>query len=316
MCTVIAFKKNTLFFGRNMDIEYDFGQKIAFMPREFVYHTKREGALLKHYAMIGAARVEDGVPLYAEACNEKGLCMAGLNFPGNAVYADEAEKGKIQLAPYEIIPYVLGKCADVEEAKALLKNTEIIKVQYKPALPLAPLHWIVADKNSSIVVERTERGLEIFDNPYGVLTNNPPFAKQKENVSICRELSVKNPENYFGKELPQEYLCEGVGAIGLPGDFSSRSRFIKALFCKENSVCGDSEKQCVAQVFRILDSVAMVRGTVITQNGLPDLTTYSCCIDAQNGVYYYKTYDSFAVNAVRMDKDNLNSEKVIVSEMI
>ena len=106
MCTAIAFLNKSLYFGRNMDIEYDFGQKIVIMPDEFPLATKCSGTLLKHYAVIGIARVEEGYPLYAEACNEKGLCMAGLNFPFNAVYADKESEGKIMLAPYVRFPFV------------------------------------------------------------------------------------------------------------------------------------------------------------------------------------------------------------------
>ena len=175
MCTVISFVKDSLFFGRNMDIEYDFGQKIAVMPREFAFGTKRAGTLLKHYAMIGVARVEDGCPLYAEACNEKGLCMAGLNFPANAVYKDRGEKGQTELAPYELIPYVLGKCASVDEAEKLLSDVEVVGERFRPHLPLAPLHWIISDDKRNIVFECTSEGARIFDDPFGVLTNNPPF---------------------------------------------------------------------------------------------------------------------------------------------
>lgn len=315
MCTAIEFLNKSLYFGRNMDIEYDFGQKIVIMPDEFPLATKCSGTLLKHYAVIGIARVEEGYPLYAEACNEKGLCMAGLNFPFNAVYADKESEGKIMLAPYELIPYVLGKCADICEARELISRSEIINRSYKPSLPVAPLHWMVSDKNGSFVVERTSRGLEIFDNPCGVMTNNPPFDSQIKNLEKIKGLSVKNPAGYFGKAEPEENYCAGVGALGLPGDYSSSSRFVKAVFLKDNSVCGESAESCVSQVLHILDAVAMPRGSVVTDEGKLDVTTYSCCIDAERGVYYYKTYDGFAVKKSEMTEELKRGSLLAVSEM-
>lgn len=300
MCTVITLVKNGLFFGRNMDIDYDPGLKIVAMPREFPLTTKRAGALLKHYAIIGAARVEDGYPLYAEACNEKGLCMAGLNFPFNAKYADRAEKEKIAVTPYELIPYVLGKCADINEAKKLFENTEIIGIPFKESLPLAPLHWIVADRSGSFVVERTDKGVSLYDDPCGVLTNNPPFPSHLENIERYKALSVENSKNTCSR-VDYSTFSEGEGALGLPGDFSSPSRFVKAWFCLKNSVCGESMTEKVAQTFRILNAVAMTKGSVVTQSGNLDQTTYLCCIDAENAVYYYKTYDGLNVNCVRIN---------------
>ena len=89
MCTALTYVKGSLFFGRNMDIEYRFGEKVVITPREYIFKFKREGDFKNCYALIGMANVTDDYPLYAEACNEKGLCMAGLNFPFNAKYAKE-----------------------------------------------------------------------------------------------------------------------------------------------------------------------------------------------------------------------------------
>lgn len=311
MCTVITLIKDGLFFGRNMDIDFEPGLKIAVMPREFPLTTKKAGTLLKHYATIGAARVEDGYPLYAEACNEKGLCMAGLNFPFNAVYANEVKAGKTALAPYELIPYVLGKCADIREAKELLKDTELVGLPFKDGLPLAPLHWIVADKNGSFVVERTQDGLILFDDPAGVLTNNPPFPSHLENIKRYYELSVSNMQN-SATRVDKTTFSEGEGAIGLPGDLSSPSRFVKAWFLLKNSVVGEGVGEKVSQVFHILSSVAMTKGSVVTQGGGLDVTAYSCCIDAENAAYYYRTYDGLSVNCLK--PETFDGDKLCVTD--
>lgn len=316
MCTVVTLAKNGFYFGRNMDIDRDFGQKVVVTPREYALATKRAGVILRHYAMIGAARVEDGYPLYAEACNETGLCMAALNFPGNAVYAESDESGKTALAPYELIPYILAKCADIGEAKRELEKTEIISLPFNDRLPLAPLHWIVADKEGCVTVERTVKGIKVFDNPYGVLTNNPPFDFHRENVKNYLGLSAENPATRECGETKISPFSQGAGAVGLPGDFSSSSRFVKAFFCKSNSVCGEKRGACEAQAFHILSTVAMPKGSVITADGKCDFTAYSCVIDAGPAIYAFRTYDSADVKRVHMTEEYAKGDVLSVFDMV
>lgn len=308
MCTAIAFGKNTLFFGRNMDLEYHFGESVVITPRNFGLPTKRAGLLVPQYAMIGMASVADGYPLYAEAMNECGLCMAGLNFPDHAHYPAEASPQKTAVTPYELIPVVLGTCRTCAEAKKLLADLTLIAIPFSPTLPLAPLHWMISDAEGSLTLECTQSGMHLYDNPYGVLTNNPPFPFHHENVRQYLHLSAQSPQNAFGAELSLTPFGQGAGALGLPGDFSSASRFVKALFCKTNSICDSSEQACISQVFHSLDAVAMVRGSVITPEGKPDLTTYSCCMSAATKRYYYKTYENSQITQIELTEER-NSHK-------
>ena len=115
------------------------------------------------------------------------------------------------------------------------------------------------------------------------------------NLNNYLGLSAGNPENRFAEDLELKTYAQGMGGIGLPGDASSASRFIRAAFLKWNSAAPEEEKANVSQFFHILDSVAMVRGAVVTEAGTYDITTYSCCINAATGAYYYKTYDDSRV---------------------
>lgn len=312
MCTAFTYQKGSLYFGRNMDIEYAFGEQVVITPRDYPISTKCCGIIPSHYAIIGMANVTDNYPLYAEAANEKGLCMAGLNFPSNAVYHLSSEIKKTAVTPYELILFVLGQCGSLSEAKALLSQIELVAIPFNQALPLAPLHWIVSDSSGSITVESTASGMHIYDNPYGVLTNNPPFPFHVENVRQFLHLSAQYPDNRFSQSLQLTPFGQGVGAIGIPGDFSPASRFIKTLFCKANSMSDDTENSCVAQVFHILDSVAMVRGTVITGEGRPDITTYSCCINASSGTYYYKTYENNQITKIQLTQERMSGKDLIM----
>lgn len=318
MCTALAYVKNTLYFGRNMDIEYRFGEKVVITPREYLFELKKEGAYKNRYAMIGMANVTDEYPLYAEACNEKGLCMAGLNFPASAKYAAEKKAYRFALAPYETIPYVLGSCANLSEAKKALENTDTVGIDFKPSMPCAPLHWMISDAGGSIVVEYGEEGMKIYDNPYGVITNNPPFPFHKENVRQYMNLKAEYPEDGFCKTAKLTSFGVGGGAVGLAGDWSSPSRFVRTVFCKENSLAYSGAKEsgdCVTEVFHILDSAAMPSGSVLTKDGKVDKTTYSCCIDAKEGAYYYKTYSNFRLNKISLSEETECGKTLAIFEL-
>ena len=117
------------------------------------------------------AHIANDYPLYYEAVNEQGLGMAGLNFFGNAVYNEE-KKDKDNICQFELIPWILGKCASVTEAKILLENINITKETFSSNYPVSPLHWLIADSKECLVIESVKEGLKIYDNPVGVMTNN------------------------------------------------------------------------------------------------------------------------------------------------
>ena len=190
MCTTVAMTMDSFFFGRNMDLEDSFGEGVVITPRNFPFRFRRTEPSFSHYAMIGMASVMDGYPLYADAVNEKGLCAAGLNFPHNAYYPKWGNGVKTEISPFEVIPFVLGRCATVSEARELLVQAALVDEPFSEALPLTPLHWHIADKNGALVVEPMADGLKLYDDPFGILTNNPPFPFQREASMKCEALGT------------------------------------------------------------------------------------------------------------------------------
>lgn len=310
MCTSIAFFAPYPLFGRNLDLETPFGQQVAAVPRAYPFHFHRRPAMEQHLAMIGMATVAGGVPLFAEAMNEAGLYMAGLNFPGNAFYTPADSAAPDAVAPYELIPLVLGSCRTRKEARAMLEGIDLLGIPFAPGYPLAPLHWHIADGTGALVLEVTAEGTHLYDDPVGVLTNNPPFPVQLANLTGYQTLSAAPPENRFAPGLDLTPYGQGMGAIGLPGDASPMGRFVRAAFLKGNSLhtAGDD---AVNQFFHILDAVAMVRGSVMTPEGKPDLTLYSCCADPARKTYYFKTYENSRVYAVHLDHIDLDGAKPV-----
>lgn len=150
MCTSMAFVSGDFYFGRNMDLEGSFGEKVVITPRNFPLPLRHGKTLSTHYAMIGMANVVSGYPLYAEGANEKGLCITGLSFSGNAFYPDEAEPSRLPIATFELIPWLLGTCATTAEAKERLMEVQIVSTAFREDIQPAELHWHIADRERSL----------------------------------------------------------------------------------------------------------------------------------------------------------------------
>ncbi len=309
MCTALRITAKDCYFGRNLDIDCSYGEKVCIVPRNFGFKFRKAGEYRKHHAIIGMAAVVDGTPLFYDAVNEYGLSVAGLNFPDNAFYLPESA-GKENVAPFELIPWILGRCKSVAEARALMKTVNIADIAFSTELPPSPLHWIISDRNESIVAEPMKSGLHIHNNPTGILTNNPPFEQQMFNLNNYRHLSADNGKNLFLPELPLDAYCQGLGALGLPGDNSSMSRFVRLAFYAANSVCNDDEASAVNQFFHLLSAVRMCRGSCRTDAGGYDITVYSSCVNTKKGLYYYTTYDNHQIRCVNMHHTDLESDKI------
>ena len=311
MCTAISYKTKNHYFGRNLDFEYSYNETVTITPRNYPFVFRRAGELKSHYAMIGMAYVQEGYPLYYDATNEKGLSMAGLLFAGNAYYSKAEEAGKEHISPFELIPWILGQCSNVKEAVHRLEGLQLVKIDYNEALKLTPLHWMLADKEDCIVIEATREGMQIYDNPVKVLTNNPPFPYQLMNLNQYRGLSRRDVACNFAKGIELTQYSRGMGALGLPGDLSSTSRFVRAAFHRLNAVPGETEEESVNQFFHLLTSVEMQRGSVELSEGEMDLTIYSSCCNTDRGIYYYTTYENRQIIGVDMYRENLDDNMVI-----
>ena len=316
MCTSMAFVSGDFYFGRNMDLEVSFGQRVVITPRNFPLPLRHGKTLSTHYAMIGMANVVSGYPLYAEGANEKGLCITGLSFSGNAFYPDEAEPSRLPIATFELIPWLLGTCATTAEAKERLMEVQIVSTAFREDIQPAELHWHIADRERSLVLEVMKDGMHLYDNPTGVVTNNPPFPFHLSNLNCYLNLTPAFPENRFDPGLPLQAFGVGFGSVGLPGDSTSVSRFVRTLFYKNHSLPTGSEEEAVTQFFHIMDGVSMVRGAQLGYRGDPCQTTYTCCVNATKGIFYYKTYENNQITAVDLFSRPLDGEDLVAFELI
>lgn len=306
MCTALTYQTDHFYFGRTLDYDFSYGETVTVTPRRFPFTWRHGGRLDEHYAIIGMAHVADGYPLYYDAVNEKGLCMAGLNFVGNAVY--ETVTDGYAVAQYELISWLLSQCTTVEEAKSALSGLHVTDTPFNNRYPTAELHWMVADKTACITVEAVADGLHVYPNPIGVLTNNPPFPRQLAHWQNFIGLTNAEPTT---QPADPTAFSRGLGAVGLPGDLSSLSRFVRAAFMRRHALPESGELPSVGQFFHLLGTVEQVKGACKLGKDRYEITLYTSCCNADTGVYYYTTYGNRAITAVDMHREELDGTHLI-----
>lgn len=313
MCTAISYKNS--YFGRTLDLEYSLGEGVIITPRHYPFSFSHTDKSESHYAIMGIGVKKDGYPLYYDAINEQGLWMAGLNFPHYAHY-NRGRCNALNLASFELLPYILSSCATLTEAQALLERINVTSEAFSEELPPSPLHWMLCDSERCIVIEPLANGLSICENNVCVLTNSPPFDYQTQNLTQYLSLTPYPPASRFSERFTLEPHSRGMGAIGMPGDVSSTSRFVRAAFTLANSHSGENERESIAQFFHIMSTVAQVSGTVRLEGGKLERTQYTSCANSKKLVYYYTTYERATPTAVEMKKEDLNSKKLILYPLL
>jgi choloylglycine hydrolase len=291
-------------------MECSYNEKVIITPRNYNFKFRMSGELTNHYAIIGIGAVVDNYPLYYDATNEKGLSVAGLNFPVSAKFS-ESVNDKNNVAVFELIPWILSNCSSVDDVRDLLKETNIVSMDFNKTYKSAELHWMISDKDYSIVLECVDEGMKIYYNPVHVLTNNPEFQTQIFNINNYMNLTREEPETRFAEGFDFNKYSRGMGALGLPGDLSSMSRFVRGAFTRLNSVCGDTENDSVSQFFHILQSVSQTNGCVRVGVSF-EKTLYSSCCNTDKGIYYYTTYNNNQISAVCLHRENLDNNQLII----
>lgn len=311
MCTALTLKTKEGYhlFGRNMDLEYTFGQRVILVPRNFKYEDRVNDEMKStKYAVMGMGNLIENHPLFADAFNEKGLACAGLNFP-QAYWKDDIEEGLDNVAPYDLIFWVLSNFQSIKDLRPHLDKLSMDGKPYTKDMPIATLHWIISDTSGKcLVVENTKEGLKIFDNPVGVMTNSPSFDWHLTNLTQYAGLNVNRHQASKWSKLELVPLGNGSGSFGLPGDSSSQSRFIKTAFLKSHVTVGDYENAGVVEFFNVLNNVSMISGTVVDPFGRNEITQYTSCMNQEKGIYYYRTYKNSQINVIDMNKEDLNAK--------
>ena len=314
MCTGVRFIDNDggMYFGRNLDWSVPYGQKVVITPRGYKYNSAFLGEMnMKGGAIIGMAIVAENTPLYFDCANESGLAIAGLNFPGYAKYAEAAVDGKTNVAAYEFPLWAVANFTTVAEVEKALKEVAIVAKPINEQYPVSELHWIIGDKERSIVVEYTANGMEIFENDVDILTNQPGYGWHKENLRNYMNLFPQMPKEVKWGKAKMTAFGSGSLMRGLPGDYYSPSRFIRVAYLNTHYPVKSTEEENVSRLFHTLAGVAMIDGAAQMADGACEKTIYTGGYSTTTKTYYYNTYENPAIQKVAMGDYDLDSADLV-----
>ncbi len=304
MCTAISLNLNDKqYFIRTLDLDYSFGEKLIITPREKPLPFRLRGEKSTKYAFWGVGDISDGFPLYAEGVNEAGLMVGGLHFPTMNGYKKSNRQGS--LLPFEIIPYILGNFKKAREACNFLSHIDIVDIAFNDETHNTPLHFHIADKSDTFALEVIDKRVKIEENPFGVLTNSPPFSYHKYNMARYLNLSENSPKDKNGIEI----YSNGLLATGLPGDFSSPSRFIRAGWLKSVLRCDCGMERYSAM--QLAESISIPTGAVIGSDSKLHYTRYYAVYDISGCSVIIKRYDRLTPRIIDVKKESLEAGSLI-----
>ena len=313
MCTGVRFSgaDGEMYFGRNLDWSVPYGQKVVITPRGYRYKTAFLGENPNAPALIGMGIIAENTPLYFDCANEHGLAVAGLNFPGYAKYAEAAVEGKTNVAAYEFPLWVALNFKTVDEVEKALSNVAIVAKPINEQYPVSQLHWMIGDAKRSIVVEYTEKGMEIFQNDVDVLTNQPGYGWHKENLRTYMNLDSKMPTEVDWGKAKMTAFGSGSMMRGIPGDYYAPSRFVRVAYLNTHYPVKDTEADNVSRLFHTLTGVAMIDGAAAMADGAFEKTIYTGGYSAKTKTYYYNTYENPAIQSVSLSDFDLDGADLI-----
>lgn len=311
-------------FARN----YDFNRvasdtSVIFVPRNYSYYSvgaKLEGSLkvenqrTTKYAIMGiGTMVLEPTPALYEGMNEKGLCGAQLYYRELAHFKMEVEDNKYPLQPPFLVMHALASCKNVQEVKELLQNkASLVGIPLLGTVPT--IHFIFGDKEgNNLIVEPDQDGLKFYENTLGVLTNSPSYAWHQYNLLNYVHLRDLDYDTLTIEKTALKQHFSGSGMLGLPGDFTSPSRFVRLAFFKKYAQKGQKELEGVNYLFRLMQNVSFPLGLVrVSEPGKAtskdegvvafDYTLYTSvmCLDTLH--FYWTTYDNNVLRKVDFKK--------------
>ncbi len=300
MCTAMTLQSQSkeLFFGRNMDFSHDIIPQLYIVPSSYVWNNNlNNNQFTDSYRFIGLGQELDGILGFFDGVNEKGFAAAVLYFAGYAQYNTKSVHKTTQpIASIDFLHYILGKCASVKELPALLKDITIVGIPDPVTKTIAPLHWIATDRSGAcVVIEPTERGLELINNPIGIMSNSPDFQWHMTNLRNYIGASPTQTEEVVWDNILLTPFGQAGGTIPLPGGFTSPERFVRTAYLKAHLPKPKDSREAIAACFHIMESVSIPKGAVVTSRNTYDYTKYTAFINTNTCEYFYKTYDSIYV---------------------
>lgn len=302
MCTGIRFSdgEGNLYLARNLDWTSGYGERVVVTPTGFLPQSPFGAVPSIRHAVIGMGIVAEGTPLYFDAGNDAGLAVAGLNFPGYAQYAPGPVDGAVNVAAWEFPLWVASQFSTVDEVAEVLPGVAIVDRPINDTYPSSLLHWVIGDASRAIVVEYTADGMDVFDDDVDVLANQPGFGWHRENLRNYLNLAPDFPEDTPLGRAHLRPFGSGSHMRGIPGDYYSPSRFVRAAYVHNHYPTKTTEEENVSRAFHTLQQVAMVEGSAAMDDGQFEKTIYTGLFSSRTSTYYWNTYDDPALQSVAL----------------
>ncbi len=320
-CTGILIKTqdNNYIFGRTMEFAFDYiAHVLIFVPRNYQYTghapSGKPGLAWKtKYAQVGFAA--PSLPLVDDGLNEQGLYCGAFFQPGFAKYEEVTEKDYPRtISCLDLASWILSTCANVAEVREQLPKIRVCAAVLPELGFVPPTHYFVADKTGdAIVIEYLEGKLNIYDSQANVITNSPNYLWHTTNLRNYIGLKAENnpPMKLNGKEFSQ--IGQGSGALGLPGDFTPPSRFVKAAFLANAALPGKDVSEGIGIIFHIMNQFDIPQGAIKGEEAGKvtfDTVQWTSASDLSNARYYYHTYNDRNVRMIDLNKLDLNAADV------
>lgn len=323
-CTGIQLqtKDGVFVSGRTLEFGLYMKTTCSVVPRGYTFTGKTSiGDGMKwtsKYASVGV--MIDGYDVQLDGINEKGLSVGSFYFPGFAQYSvTTKENQKISLSSSDFTQWMLSNFATVDEVRKAIENNEVAisGIAKTPGFPdgVQPFHFIAYDASGkSLVIEPLDGKLKLYDNPTGAMANSPTFDWHLTNLRNYLGISAETkPVLTLFKDMKVSPLGQGNGMLGLPGDFTPPSRFVRAVAFTASAIPETNAERGINQVFHILNNFDIPVGSArTTHDGVihSDYTMLTTGRDSKNMKYYFKTYEDQTIRMVDLKKFDLDGKTI------
>jgi choloylglycine hydrolase len=325
-CTGISLKADdgAAIRGRTLEFGFPMQSKVIIIPAgKEVTGTLPDGAkgltYTTRYAIAGANAL--GMPVILDGINDQGLSVGLFYFPGYASYTPvTTENAGHAIAPHEFGMWVLANFATVDEVREGLKNIVVVPTP-APGLGSAqgmvpPAHFFLQDKSGkSLVVEPVDGTLKVHDAPLGVMTNAPTYDWHMANLANYINLSVNDIGSIKFGDQEVSAFGAGAGLLGLPGDFTPPSRFVRAAIFSQSAAPNKTGDDAVLSAFHILNQFDIPKGSVVNAAAggkMDEITEWTSVADLKNLRWYFRTHEDQSIHMVDL-KQAVDSAKGEIS---
>ena len=322
----IVAEDGTVVHARTLEFGVDLKSEVIMVPRGYDRTGTAPGGKpgmrwKARYASLGANGV--GLPYIFDGLNEKGLAVGTFYFPTTAGYMDfKPEDVDRTLAPWELGSWLLENFSDVEEVRANIGNVVVPAVMLKAWGFVPPVHWVVHDATGkSIVIEYVKGRLNVHNNPLGIMSNSPSFDWHMTNLRNYVNLQVTNSPTLKLGPLELEPLGQGAGMLGLPGDYTPPSRFVRIAAFSQAVLPSKTGWEAVQQAFHVLNAFDIPKGVARDRekdehgNIVADYTTWTSASDLKRKRFYFRTYENSRIRMVDLMRMDINGNKIVTISM-